>query len=547
MNSLLAWLMSPEWIAFVKTLLHSLWQAGGLALLLWFALRHVTNPVARYRLTLGTLAAVLGTTLLTWALLNQSPSEPTTPDFTPSPTVALHSFKVESHETIGEPSVAVRATPIPKPADKSRWNCWLALAWLLGATLMFTRAAFRVAGAERLRRSCVPLEDSRITPLLAEAQRALHFTRRIRVAVTDKLTSPAVVGVILPTLILPLTLLTTLTPEQISFILLHELAHIQRGDYLANLFQLFIEALLFFNPAVWWISHQVRREREVCCDALAIKLSGAPVEYARTLVHVAEVSLHTPPAAAPAFSENQREPSSLADRVQRLLVPGYRPALRLTWRAMLAAIVVGGVLLFLSAMGARNVVGAVATNTKPAASETTTNAVVGSPVVSDKKNSFPKTNEWTHASQQIRDTWTAPSGDNRDWLTSRTFDLPTENTRLQKQWFYNRVDSSHEQAAINWATSTTQSEPRYFDSAGNQLFPSGYRVQIGGSVAQPEPMTNYSEILLSQPLVNAFQRGMLSNKLPFLHDAVSTAMTQSNIATSTLTAAQRREKLLRKP
>src|SRR6185436_12922318 len=97
-----------------------------------------------------------------------------------------------------------------------------------------------------------------------------------------------VAGVIVPTLIMPLSLLSTLSPEQWRFVLLHELAHIRRGDYFANLFQLLVEALLFFNPAAWWISRQVRREREACCDAMAIELGGAPADYARTLLRVAE-------------------------------------------------------------------------------------------------------------------------------------------------------------------------------------------------------------------------------------------------------------------
>jgi hypothetical protein len=106
---------------------------------------------------------------------------------------------------------------------------------------------------------------------------------------------------------------------------------------------------------VWWLSHQIRREREACCDALAIELSGAPADYARTLVSVAETMLTPSPAAAPAFG-NDREPSSLSDRVQRVLVPGYQPSLRLTWRAMLVALVVGGALLGLLAVGTRQTV-----------------------------------------------------------------------------------------------------------------------------------------------------------------------------------------------
>ena len=211
MNSLLAWFNSPEWMIVVKTLLHTLWQAGSLALLLWIALRRVATPSSRYRLTLGTLAAILGTTILTWAVLNQSTAKPAASDYPLETIPAYKPSTTPRTANLGEPSVIAYATPIAKPAQETRWSGWLALAWLLGSALMLTRAGIQVAGAERLRRSCKPLDDSRITQLLAEAQRALNLTRRIRVAVTDKLTSPAVVGVIVPTLILPLTLLSTLS------------------------------------------------------------------------------------------------------------------------------------------------------------------------------------------------------------------------------------------------------------------------------------------------------------------------------------------------
>ncbi len=217
---------------------------------------------------------------------------------------------------------------------------------------MLCRAGIQVAGAGRLRRSARPLEDERIVALLGEVRRAIGLARRVQIAATDRLTSPAVVGVLVPVLILPLSLLSTLTPEQIRFVLLHELAHIRRGDYLANLFQLFAEALLFFNPALWWLSRQLRIEREACCDALAVSLSGAPAEYARTLVRVAESALSPAPAGALAFGDNHAS-STLAERVQRMLVPGYRPRLRLTWRAILAAFLTGGGLLYLSALGTR--------------------------------------------------------------------------------------------------------------------------------------------------------------------------------------------------
>jgi beta-lactamase regulating signal transducer with metallopeptidase domain len=366
MNQLLRWLTSPEWTHLVGALLHSLWQGAIIAIALAVLLRRLTIPVTRYRCAVGMLGMLVVASIITWAVLNE-----------PKPTTPIASFfPVAESEFASTPTAALNLNPTDRvvvvgimspPAAPTNWTAWLALVWILGATAMLLRAGIKVAGAENLRRSCQPLDDERMLTLVAEACRAVDLARKIRVAVTDKLTSPAVVGVIVPTLILPLSLFSTLTPEQIRFVLLHELAHIRRGDYLANLFQLFAEALLFFNPAVWWISHQIRREREACCDALAIELSGAPADYARTLVRVAENMVQPTTTAALAFGNDGREPSPLADRVQRLLVPGYRPSLRLTWRAILTSLIVGGTLLVLLAVGTRNTVGAILISNQPPA------------------------------------------------------------------------------------------------------------------------------------------------------------------------------------
>ncbi|MGC3961463.1 MAG: M56 family metallopeptidase [Verrucomicrobiota bacterium] len=358
-------------------------------------LRRLANPVTRYRCALGALSLLLIVNLITWATLNAPQSVTTVPATVLTPAVVAPALATAFNPDATDKIIAI--AELAQPEAKINWTAWIALAWMFGALLMLFRASIKVAGAEGLRRSCRPLEDERISLLVAEACRAVQLTRKIRVAVTDKLTSPAVVGVIVPTLILPLSLFTTLTPTQIQFVLLHELAHIRRGDYLANLFQLFAEALLFFNPAVWWISHQIRREREACCDALAIELSGAPADYARTLVRVAENILQPAPTAAPAFGDDGRESSSLADRVQRLLVPGYRPALRLTWRAMLAAMCISGTLLLLSAMGARNVVGAVASNVIEAASKPATNVLETINRTADAENGSFTQPKWEHS------------------------------------------------------------------------------------------------------------------------------------------------------
>ncbi|MFO1513438.1 MAG: M56 family metallopeptidase [Verrucomicrobiota bacterium] len=391
MNALLHWFTAPEWSQLVKTLLHSLWQGILIAVVLALAMRRVANPRWRYRFALLALVVIPTSGILTWAALNSPNRSLPVPVAQPAPVETAPGATFSENPQTKLVLLANRS-PAPPP---SSWTAWLALLWIAGTSAMLGRASVKLAGAERLRRSCQPVDNPQVTQLLAEARRAVGLARKVRVVVTDKLTSPAVVGVLVPTLVLPLSLVTTLTPEQIRFILLHELAHIRRGDYLANLFQFFVEAVLFFNPAVWWISHQVRREREACCDALAIELSGAPADYARTLVHVAESVLNPPPVAAPAFG-NEREPSSLADRVQRLLVPGYRPSLRLTWRAMVIAFALGTALLVVSAEGTRVVVAQIS-NSSSSSREPTTQASQ----MSLAKNKSPSVDE-REFSQEFR-------------------------------------------------------------------------------------------------------------------------------------------------
>ena len=82
---------------------------------------------------------------------------------------------------------------------------------------------------------------------------------------------PSVIGTIRPVVLLPVAALTNLTPDQIEALLAHELAHIRRRDYAMNLAQTVAEALLFFHPAVWWMSARIREEREHCCDDVAVE------------------------------------------------------------------------------------------------------------------------------------------------------------------------------------------------------------------------------------------------------------------------------------
>jgi TonB family protein len=127
-----------------------------------------------------------------------------------------------------------------------------------------------------------------------------------------------VLGWLKPVVLVPAAAFLALSPEALEALLAHELAHVRRRDFLANLFQTLAEALLFYHPAVWWLSRRIRQEREHCCDDAAVQTCGDPILYASALVGLEELRTRPNliPDLAPAASGGQ-----LMSRIQRLLRP----------------------------------------------------------------------------------------------------------------------------------------------------------------------------------------------------------------------------------
>jgi hypothetical protein len=154
--------------------------------------------------------------------------------------------------------------------------------------------------------------NSELLALCREMQNRLGIARAIRYCESLHLDAPAVVGWFRPVVLLPLRALTGLTELQLRAVIAHELAHIRRLDAFFNLFQVAAETLLFYHPAVWWLSKRIRAERENCCDDVALSVCGNPAEYARALALMEEWR------AAPSFAMAANR-GPLASRVTRLL------------------------------------------------------------------------------------------------------------------------------------------------------------------------------------------------------------------------------------
>lgn len=382
-----AWFESPQWMALLFALLHTLWQGALAASLLCVALRVIPARRAnlRYALSTGALVIVVLAAFETWAALDIRARS--TVEHIPARQAVLPI----DQQTRSQPRVNPAANaPVTAPATRlsqaspspapSRWPLWIGAFWLCGVVICLARAVRGVIGADRLRRRCRVIMDPRILAMAEELRARLHLPRQVRLMFSDEIGVPCVMGIIWPVVLLPAALLTGIPPEQLRAILAHEMAHIRRWDYLVNLGQMVIEAFLFFNPFVWWISRQMRLEREACCDHVAAAECQSSARYIEALLSVLERSRSAPEAAMAASGDDT---GGALDRARRLLVPGYLPALRLRWFSMALVLLIAGVAMFGLWAGSRAVAQSV---TPPARKQ------VGPPF---NRDSVPWTETWT--------------------------------------------------------------------------------------------------------------------------------------------------------
>ena len=238
------------------------------------------------------------------------------------PEEAIPSVVEEHPAADAEPSLAVQASSTDRsPFD---WRCFVPYVvgiYLLGVFFMMVRLLVAFHGGRRLRCNSKPVTDSSILSLLSKQCRALGLAFTPAIAYCRRVLVPTVVGVIKPTVLLPFSFASTLSLEQVEMLLSHELAHIRRHDLLIDVIQRIIEALLFFHPAVWWVSRMVRIERENCCDDMVLAAGGKAREYASSLVDMAEQTLlsdRKSPVAAAKLNAVGRF-SQLRQRVVRLM------------------------------------------------------------------------------------------------------------------------------------------------------------------------------------------------------------------------------------
>ena len=178
------------------------------------------------------------------------------------------------------------------------------LRWLGGLTLLY-----------RLRRRSTPVTDAFWTKRLLELNQSIGNGVKVALRESARITGPVVMGVIKPVIIFPIGLLQGLPTAEVEAILLHELAHIRRWDYLVNLLLSFLQVVYFYHPAYWWLQSQLDNEREFHCDEMVLQHGSNQLTLIKALASVKEYQqLRMTPSLAFAGRKNQ-----LLLRVERIM------------------------------------------------------------------------------------------------------------------------------------------------------------------------------------------------------------------------------------
>jgi beta-lactamase regulating signal transducer with metallopeptidase domain len=296
-------------------LVHSIWQGAAVAAVFSvarLALRHASAN-ARYLSSCVALFSLVAAPVVTFFCAPiASPSIPQ-----PSPLIS-HTLNRELGVRLTTPMRPLgMRTAGPQYLSRSgefldQALPWVLQFWVLGVLAFSCRWFHGSRWIRHIRSNDTEPLDQEWTSRLRILSQKLDILRPVRLFKSALVDVPLVIGWLRPVILLPASALSGLTPDQLEAILAHELAHVKRCDFIVNASQNLVETLMFYHPAVWWISQCIREEREQCCDDLVVHACGDRVTYARALL-ILEEARGFPRLAFAASG------GSLLHRVRRLL------------------------------------------------------------------------------------------------------------------------------------------------------------------------------------------------------------------------------------
>jgi len=271
------------------TIFHSLWQGGAIAILLGGILLIPSTKSARLRYNLSLIALFLMfcISVITFIKVYEWDTQNKFEKAVMTPASSETSQAAQEYS-----SLSANTNPDLIYMLKSNFEKYLPLVvtvWLFGFIIFSFRFVGGVFYVQRLKSVGIKPLDDFWSYVLKDISTKIELKKFVQIFESTKVKVPVAIGYMKPIILLPLGMIAGLPQDQVEAIIAHELAHIKRNDFLINLLQTFVETILFYHPAVWWISSIIKNERESCCDDLTLKVCGGSLTYFKALINLQQI------------------------------------------------------------------------------------------------------------------------------------------------------------------------------------------------------------------------------------------------------------------
>jgi beta-lactamase regulating signal transducer with metallopeptidase domain len=296
------------------TVFHAIWQGAIIGLVFYFLLtaQCFKSSKARFNAAWATLFMQLLSSVTTFFYIQSTFQNNLDSSVNQAISIQNNIYLSGTESISQQTSLLEKLLNLP-----NQYIDWISWVWLIGVSLM----SLRLLGGfsylfwlNKVSNSPLPIEMN----LFLEQKRREAGLKRIIGKLSSHIQSPIVFGHFKPILLFPVALLSKLTPEQVEAVIIHELAHVKRNDYILNIFQIFIEIIFYFHPVTWWLTSIIKREREhICDDEAAGKELNQKLSYAKALLIIQENDAISSIGSL-AFA---KKPSEMYLRIKRILEP----------------------------------------------------------------------------------------------------------------------------------------------------------------------------------------------------------------------------------
>ena len=272
------------------TIFHSIWQGIVVAIFLGASILLTSKKSARLRYNISVVALITMFVLSAATFLKyyDTPEAFSKENITvvPSGNSNVQVNNSEFSPVFGKPKINFTVFA------KTYFNNHLSLivsAWLIGFLFFSFRFAGGLLHIQKLKSVGLNKIGNNWSNRAKELADKIHLKNVVGIYESAQVKVPAAIGYLKPIILLPIGIICNLPQDQVEAILVHELAHIKRYDYLVKLFQSFIETIFFYHPVVWIISSTINSERENCCDDIAVQVCGNSLSYSKALYNLQQI------------------------------------------------------------------------------------------------------------------------------------------------------------------------------------------------------------------------------------------------------------------